>query len=218
MLKIISNPDFMMLGYKSTKDKIKALLNMSDDWVLLGTFLFCNNTLLSADLVEHSYWPEVRQQMAIASKRFTQHYERPDFYEFEFITEWQPGCYIFKTNLELEHKPLVEDDFIRKTSGTFITRNMKVRYEKGTRKKGVFVCRGVNEDNLKKHFKEIQKDMEMWYTRACGFLPLIRKEFDVLKWEKWTALKECIFEKLETIYSALSFYLIFLSTFLFHLY
>ena len=185
MLKIITNPDFMMLGYKSTKCKVKALLDISDDWVLIGTFLFCNNTLHSADLVEHSYWPEVYQQMAIASKRFTKHYERPDFFEFEFITEYQPGCYMFATNAKrmkvLEHRPLDEDDFIRKTSGVFITRNRRVEYKKGTKKKGVFVCRGVNEDNLKKHLKEIQKDMEMWYTRSCGFLPLIRKEFDILK-------------------------------------
>ena len=173
-----------MLAYKSTKDKIKKLLDMSDDWVILGTFLFCNNTLHSADLTEHSLWPEVYQQMAIASKGFIKYYERPDFYKFEFITEYQPGCYIFPTNAkrmrQLEHKPLTEDDFIRKQSGVFVTRARRVEYKKGTRKKGVFVCRGVNEDNLRKHFKEIQQDMEMWYTRACGFLPLIRKEFDVL--------------------------------------
>jgi hypothetical protein len=136
-------------------------------------------------LIEHSEWPEVYQQMAIASKGFTEHYERPDFYEFEFITEWEPGCYIFLTNArslkELKYRPLVEDDFIRKTSGAFVTRYRRVEYKKGTRKKGVFVCRGVNENNLKKHLKEIQKDMEMWYTRAYGFLPLIRKEFEVLK-------------------------------------
>lgn len=185
MLKIITNPDFKMLAYKSTKDKIKALLDMADDYVLIGTFLFCNNTLHSADLIECSYWPEVYQQMAIASKGFTQHYEKPDFYEFEFITDYQPGCYVFATNakrmLQLEHRPLEEDDFIRKHSGAFVTRNKVIEYKKGTRKKGVFVCRGVNEDNLRKHFKEIQKDTEMWYSRACGFLPLIRKEFDVLK-------------------------------------
>lgn len=174
-----------MLAYKSTKDKIKMLLDIADDWVILGTFLFCNNTLYSADLVERSYWPEVYQQMAIASKGLTQHYERPDFYEFEFITEYQPGCYVFATSAKrmkkLEHWPLTEDDFIRKNSGAFVTRTKVVEYKKGTRKKGVFVCRGINEDNLIKHLDEIQKDMEMWYTRACGFLPLIRKEFDVLK-------------------------------------
>lgn len=73
------------------------------------------------------------------------------------------------------------DDFIRKSSGAFVTRNRIVEYKKGTRKKGVFICRYVNEENLKKHFNEIQKDMEMWYTRTSGFLPLIRKEFDVLR-------------------------------------
>ena len=175
----------MMFAYKSTKDKIKKILDTADDWVLLGTFLFCNNTLHSADLIEHSEWPEIYQQMAIASKGFTKHYERPDFYEFEFITEYQPGCYVFATNAkrmrELEHWPLTEDDFIRKRSGTFTTRKRQVKYKKGTRKRGLFVCRDVNEDNLRKHFEEIQKDNEMWYTRACGFLPLIRKEFDVLK-------------------------------------
>lgn len=174
-----------MLAYKSTKNKIKAFLDEADDYVILATFIFCNNTLKSADLVERSLWPEVYQKMAIASKRFMKHYERPDFYEFEFITEWQPGCYIFSTNANrmraLEHRPLIEDDFIRKNSGTFVTRNTRIEYKKGTRKKGVYVCRGVNEENLKKHFNEIQKDMEMWYSRACGFLPLIRKEFDVLK-------------------------------------
>jgi len=185
MLKIITNPDFMMLGFKSTKDKIKALLDMADDWVLIGTFLFCNNTLHSADLIEHSYWPEVYQQMAIASKSFTKHYEKPDFFELEFITEWQPGCYIFTVNAkalkELKYRPLVEDDFIRKHNGVFVTRARRVEYKKGTRKKGVFVFRGINEDNLRKHLKEIQKDNEMWYTRVNGFIPLIRKEFDVLK-------------------------------------
>lgn len=174
-----------MLAYKSTKEKLKSFLDYADDWVMLATFIFCNNTLKSADLVDPSCWPEVYQQMAIASKHFTKHYERPDFYKFEYITEWQPGCYIFSTSAKrlrnLEYKPLVEDDFIRKNSGTFVTRAMVVKYEKGTRKKGVFVCRGVNEENLRKHFKEIQKDMELWYSRACGFLPLIRKEFDVLK-------------------------------------
>lgn len=185
VLKIITNPDFLLLGYKSSKNKIKNILDAADDYVIIGTFLFCNNTLHSADLVEHYEWPEVFQQMAIASKLFTQHYERPDFYEFEFITQWEPGCYIFATSnkrlKELEHWQLTEDDFIRKNSGVFVTRNRTVEYKKGTRKKGVFICRGVNEENLKKHFKEIQKDMEMWYTRNTGFLPLIRKEFDVLK-------------------------------------
>lgn len=184
-MKIITNPDFFLLGYKSTKDKIKYILDAADDYVILGTFLFCNNILKSADLVEHSCWPEVYQSMAIASKGFTKHYERPDFYEFEFVTQCEPGCYVFATSnkrlKELEHWPLTEDDFIRKNSGVFVTRNRIVEYKKGTRKKGVFVCRGVNEENLKKHFKEIQKDMEMWYTRTNGFLPLIRKEFDVLK-------------------------------------
>ena len=181
----IANPDFKMFAYKSSKDKVKRLLDMSDDWVILGTFLFCNNTLHSADLIEHSYWPEVYQQIAIASKGFTKHYERPDFYKFEYITEYQPGCYTFLTSekslRQLIYKPLTEDDFIRKTSGTFVTRTMRIEYKKGTRKKGVFVCRGVNEENLRKHFKEIQQDMEMWYTRSYGFLPLIRKDFDVLK-------------------------------------
>lgn len=174
-----------MLAYKSTKNKIKAFLDEADDYVILATFLFCNNTLKSADLVDESEWPEVYQQMAIASKRFTKHYERPDFFEFEYITEWQPGCYIFPTNEKhlrnLRYRPLTEDDFIRKNSGAFVTRNKVIRYEKGTRKKGVYVCRDVNEENLKKHLNEIQKDMVMWYSRARGFLPLIRKEFDVLK-------------------------------------
>lgn len=150
-MKIITNPDFFLLGYKSNKNKIKSILDAADDYVILGTFLFCNNTLHSADLVEHSDWPEVYQQMAIASKGFTKYYERPDFYDFEFVTQWEPGCYVFAT------------------------RNIRVEYKKGTRKKGLYVCRGVNEENLKKHFKEIQKDMEMWYTRTGGFLPLIRK-------------------------------------------
>lgn len=184
-MKIITNPDFFLLGYKSSKNKIKNILDAADDYVVLGTFLFCNNTLKSADLVEHSDWPEVFQQIAIASKGFTKYYERPDFYEFEFVTQWEPGCYVFATSKkrlkELEHWPLTEDDFIRKHSGVFVTRNRIVEYKKGTRKKGVFVCKGVNEENLKKHFKEIQKDMEMWYTRTNGFLPLIRNEFNVLK-------------------------------------
>lgn len=182
---IVTNPDFKMFAYKPTKDKIKAMLNEADDWVLLGTFLFCNNTLHSADLVERSDWPEVYQKMAIASKGFTKHYERPDFYEFEYITEWQPGCYIFTTSSkkmkECAFRPLVEDDFIRKTSGVFVDRMKRIEYKKGTRKKGVYVCRGVNEENLKKHLNEIQKDIDMWYSRTYGFLPLIRKEFDVLK-------------------------------------
>ena len=102
VLKIITNPDFFLLGYKSNKNKIKSILDAADD-------------------------------------------------------------------------------YIRKNSGVFVTRNIRVEYKKGTRKKGLYVCRGVNEENLKKHFKEIQKDMEMWYTRTGGFLPLIRKEFNVLK-------------------------------------
>ena len=54
-MKIITNPDFWLLGYKSNKNKIKSILDAADDYVVLGTFLFCNNTLKSADLVEH--WP-----------------------------------------------------------------------------------------------------------------------------------------------------------------
>ena len=182
-MKIITNPPFRML--KKNRKKFTALLSQADDYVILGTFIFCNNILQSADLVEHSEWPEVFQQIAIASKRFTKYYERPDFYEFEFVTQWEPGCYVFATSnkrlKELEHWPLTEDDFIRKHSGVFVTGNRTVEYKKGTRKKGVFICRYVNEENLKKHFKEIQKDMEMWYTRTSGFLPLIRKEFGVLR-------------------------------------
>ena len=80
-MKIITNPDFFLLGYKSNKNKIKSILDAADDYVILGTFLFCNNTLHSADLVEHSDWPEVYQQMAIASKGFTARLFLRSFYE-----------------------------------------------------------------------------------------------------------------------------------------
>ena len=143
VLKIITNPDFFLLGYKSNKNKIKSILDAADDYVILGTFLFCNNTLHSADLVEHSDWPEVYQQMAIASKGFTKYYERPDFYDFEFVTQWEPGCYVFaKSNKrlkELEHWPLTEDDFIRKNIGVFVTRNIRVEYKKRNKKERI-VC------------------------------------------------------------------------------
>ena len=188
MLKIIANPPFNILN---RPQKFRDMLLNVDEYVVLATFLFCNNAMNKFELVEYKEWPEVTSRpLAIAATSMRDNYiEKPLFYKpmkidrnFEgsenFIffhnTHFIDGIYdrCVKQNRPNRAKlPIWEeindDTFICKSAnnmkrtGDRLTRNIYPRYFK---------------DIVEQHLDEIYQDSRL-FTNALTREILIRQEF-----------------------------------------
>lgn len=187
-MTILTNPDFYLLvrGVRFEDN----ILSKADDWVCLGTFRFCNR-INSCDIVDDEVWPEVNNVIAIASKGYVKHYDKPEFFEYEALKDYEPGHKIFVhaglhkkrcspwNGGNSEVKELVPEDFIRKTSGKFSARNFSTRYEKGSKKSYVFCFHDIDEELFEKYKEQIYQDTRIWYTFK-DYTPKIRKEFNCI--------------------------------------
>ena len=176
MLKIIANPPFLFCGRK--KKDLKRLFDIADDYVVLATWLFCNNILYQQELIMPEEWKDVYQTMGLSVKHLPRNKEeKPKFY-LERTSEYKPGFYVnlnthyidvnslkYK-NMKLED--FTEDKLIRaesiKSGGHY--------FAKGT-KRSVWI---VPKKDYSKYEEQIFIDSLKWSSAFVRF-PLIRQEF-----------------------------------------
>ena len=187
-MTILTNPDFYLLVRNvHFEDNI---LSKADDWVCLGTFRFCNR-INSCDIVDDEVWPEINNVIAIARKGYVKHYDKPEFFEYEELKDYEPNHFIFvRCDLHkkrskpwngghCEVKELVPEDFIRQHSNTIKMRSATIRLEKGTKKNKVFCFHGIDEELFEKYKEQIYLDTRLWFF-ALNKYPKIRKEFNCI--------------------------------------
>ena len=184
----IANPPFNILNQPK---RFRDILLKFDEYVVLATFLFCNNAMNKFELVEYREWPEVTSRpLAIAATSMKcNHIEKPLFYKpmkidhnfegsenflFFHNTHFIDGIYekIVKQNLPNKAKlPIWEeindDIFIckggnkNKRVGERLTRKIYPRYFK---------------DIVEQHLDEIYQDSRL-FTCSMTRDILIRQEF-----------------------------------------
>lgn len=172
-MKIITNPPFFLCRLK--KKALKDIYEKADDYVILATWKFCNNTLGQQELIMPEEWKEISQTMGISVKHLPRNREeRPNFY-FEKTYEYKDGFYVNMnvnfTSIErissYKHLRLVDlsnDSFIRKSSGK--------NFEKGE-KRSVYI---VPKKDYSKYEEQIFIDTLKWHTSMFR-IPHIRQEF-----------------------------------------
>lgn len=175
-MKIITNPPFLFCSRK--KKALKAMLDIADDYVILATWAFCNNTLRQQELIMPEEWTEVWQTLGISVKHLQRNKEeKPKFY-LEKAYKYKEGFYTNMNthyidvnakqykNLRLED--FTEESLIRKAScfsgGHY--------FKKGTRR-GVYI---VPKKDYSKYKDKIFIDSLKWSSAMVRF-PLIRQEF-----------------------------------------
>lgn len=170
---IISNPPFHLCGIK--KKAMKAIFDRADDYVVLATWRFCNNTLEQQELVMPEEWIDIYQTMGISVKHLPRNKEKmPNFY-LEKTSEYKEGFYVNKNthyidvNDTLRYKQLKFDDF---TEDSLIRK--AVNTTKGT-KRNVWI---VPKKDYSKYAEQIFIDTLKWANTMMRF-PLIRKEFTI---------------------------------------
>ena len=175
---IITNPPFLFCSRK--KKALKDLLNIADDYVVLATWLFCNNTLGQQELIMPEEWRCVHQTMAISVKCLPRNKEeKPKFY-FEKTSEYKEGFYVnMNTNYLDINRPsdyknqnlreFTEDSLIRKTA----TASHGHYFAKGTKKGNIWI---VPKKDYSKHEEQIFIDTLKWSTSMVR-VPHIRQEF-----------------------------------------
>lgn len=181
-MKIITNPPFHFCSKK--KKLLKKMLDIADDYVVLATWIFCNNALCQQELVMPEEWPEIWQTLGISVKHLQRNKEeKPKFY-LEKTSEYKEGFYTNMNthyidvnarqykNLRLEY--FTEESLIRQVgcaSGGHY-------YAKGTRK-SVYI---VPKKDYSKYKDKIFIDSLKWSSAMMRF-PLIRKEFAEIEQE-----------------------------------
>ena len=177
MLKIITNPPFLLCGRK--KKALKDLFDIADDYVVLATWLFCNNILEQQELIMPEEWRDIYQTIGISVKHLPRNKEvKPKFY-LEITSEYKEGFYVNTNNhytdvnrqncyKNLKLDDFTEDSLIRKVS----TSAFGHYYAKGARK-SVYV---VPKKDYSKYEEQIFIDTLRWQTLMMRY-PLIRKEF-----------------------------------------
>lgn len=173
-MKIITNPPFFLCRLK--KKALKYIYEKADDYVILATWKFCNNTLGQQELIMPEEWKEISQTMGISVKHLPRNREeKPNFY-FEKTSEYKDGFYVnmngnFTNNIahtsSYKHLRLVDlsnDSFIRKSS--------RENFEKGE-KRSVYI---VPKKDYSKYEEQIFIDTLKWHTSMFR-IPHIRQEF-----------------------------------------
>ena len=176
-MKIITNPPFFLCKLK--KKALKDIYEKADDYVILATWKFCNNTLGQQELIMQEEWKEISQTMGISVKHLPRNREeKPNFY-FEKTSEYKDGFYVnmngnytnFGRNSEYKKLKLVDlsnDSFIRKSS----TSNGIHYFAKGE-KRSVYI---VPKKDYSKYEEQIFIDTLKWHTSMFR-IPHIRQEF-----------------------------------------
>ena len=65
-MKIIMNPPFHLCNTK--KNALKDICDKADDYVILATWKFCNNTLGQQEIIMPEEWKDISQAMGISVK------------------------------------------------------------------------------------------------------------------------------------------------------
>ena len=177
MLKIITNPPFHLCSKK--KKALKEMLNIADDYVVLATWIFCNNTLEQQELIMPEEWKCIYQTIGISVKHLPRNKEdKPEFY-FEKTSEYKEGFYVgmndHLTNINrpnkyknFKFKDFTEDSLIRKSA----THRGSHYFEKGT-KRCIYI---VPKKDYSKYEDIIFIDNLKWSNLEKNTL-LIRKDF-----------------------------------------
>ena len=176
-MKIIMNPPFHLCRIK--KNALKDICDKADDYVILATWKFCNNTLGQQEIIMPEEWKDISQTMGISVKHLPRNREeKPKFY-FEKISKYKDGFYVnMNSNYTIISRPssykhlrladLSNDSFIRKTC----TKSNGHYFGKGE-KRDVYV---VPKKDYSKYEEQIFIDTLKWKTSMFR-IPHIRQEF-----------------------------------------
>ena len=176
-MKIITNPPFFLC--RTNKKALKDIYKKADDYVILATWKFCNNTLGQQELIMPEEWKEISQAICISVKHLPRNREeKPKFY-FEKTSEYKDGFYVnMNGNYTTVERPseykqlrlvdLSNESFIRKSS----TKSCGHYFAKGE-KREVYV---VPKKDYSKYEEQIFIDTLKWATSMFR-IPHIRHEF-----------------------------------------
>ena len=176
-MKIITNPPFLLC--RTNKKALKDMYEKADDYVILATWKFCNNTLGQQELIMPEEWKEIYQTMGISVKHLPRNREeKPEFY-FEKTSEYKDGFYVnmnrhyidVERTQEYKKLKLVDfsnDSFIRKAST-----KIGGHYLPKGEKREVYI---VPKKDYSKYEEQIFIDTLKW-SIAMLRIPHIRQEF-----------------------------------------
>ena len=188
-MKIITNPPFRLFSSKK-KLSSQMIFNHCNEYVVLATFRYCNNVLGNVEYIEPEEWPDIFNCLGIAHSGNIYVEKKPEFIKCEVLTsppkeqgyvavKRRPNCWCVckkKGYKNLDYILLNAYDTSTYISSKQDERfSIKVKQISGETKS--IVCYKIDEQLLRKHWKDIWLDTYKWGDAMKKECVLIRKEF-----------------------------------------